>query len=117
MNRNFLILLTACFVILAFAPAQIVKTGLRITVLDETGNYVEGATITLYENEDDYHGSQNPVGEAAITNTKGIAKIGELEAKAYFIDVRKGEKNNNGAGIQTNVLQANRLNKVNIIIE
>lgn len=117
MNRNLLILLTTCFIILSFAPAQLVKTSLRVTVLDETGNYVEGATITLYDNEDDYHQSQNPVGESVLTNNKGIAKVGGLEAKAYFIDVRKDDKNNNGAGIQTNVLQANRINKVNIIIE
>ncbi len=117
MNKKHLILFFAAFIILACAPAQIMKTSLRVTVLDEVGNAVEGATITLYENEKDYRSSQNPAAEAVLTNNKGIAKINELKAKAYFIDVRKDDKNNNGAGIQTNVLQANRINKVNIIIE
>jgi hypothetical protein len=53
----------------------------------------------------------------ATTNAKGIAIIKELGAKAYFLDVEKGDKNNRDAGYQTDVLQANRINKINIIIE
>ena len=117
MKRNYLILLLAAFMIIACAPSQVMKTSLRITVLDELGNPVEGATINLYANESDYRSSTNPVAPTATTNNKGIAKVSELESKAYFIDVRKGDKNNVGAGIQTNVLDANRINKVNIIIE
>lgn len=117
MKRNYLMLLFAAFIVLACAPAQIMKTSIRVTVLDELGNSVEGAKITLYETESDYRSSTNPVVPEVQTNNKGIAKVGNLEAKKYFIDVKKGDKNNVGAGIQTNTLEANRINKINIIIE
>ena len=117
MKRNYLILLFTAFALLACAPSQIMKTSLRITVLDELGNPVEGANVLLYANEADYRSSANPITEKAVTNNKGIAKISDLETKAYFVDVRKGDKNNNGGGIQTEVLQSGRINKLNIIIE
>lgn len=117
MKRNYLILLFAAFFILACAPAQIMKTSLRITVLDELGNPVEGASVLLYANEADYRSSENPVSEKVLTNNKGIAKISDLETKVYFVDVRKDDKSNIDAGIQTNALQSGRINKVNIIIE
>ena len=117
MKRNYLVLFLAAFMILACAPAQIMKTSIRVTVLDELGNPVEGAKILLYQNESDYRSSTNPVVPEVQTNNKGIAKVSDLEAKKYFIDVRKGDKSNIGAGIQTNTLEANRINKLNIIIE
>lgn len=118
MNRNFLILFLSAFILLACAPtAQITKTSIKATVLDDLGNPVEGATILLYANEQDYRSSKNPVAEKAMTNKKGEAKISDLEAKAYFIDVRKGDLNNNGAGVEIDALQAGRVNKINIIIE
>lgn len=117
MNRNFIILLFAAFLILACAPAQIMKTSLKITVLDELGNAVEGASVTLYSNEKDYRASENPVKPVVHTNNKGIATVKELEAKKYFLDVQKGDKNNVDAGVQTGTLEANKINKLNVIIE
>jgi hypothetical protein len=116
MKRNYALVLLA-ILFMAFAPAQIMKTSLRVTVLDELGNAVEGATIQVYANDKDYRASKNPVVPMATTNAKGIAIIKELGAKAYFLDVEKGDKNNRDAGYQTDVLQANRINKINIIIE
>lgn len=116
MKRNYALMLLA-IVFMAFAPAQIVKTSLRVTVLDELGNPVEGATIQVYGNDKDYRASTNPVVEVSTTNAKGLAIIKGLSAKAYFLDVEKGDKNNRDAGYQTDVLQANRINKINIIIE
>ena len=92
-------------------------TGLRITVLDELGNRVEGATIKLYESDKDYRASENEVAEAQVTDEKGRVTFKDLESKVYFIDARKGNKNNNGAGVQTDKLEEKKLNKVNIVIE
>ena len=117
MKRNYLILLFTALVLLACAPSQIMKTSLRITVLNELGNPVEGAKVLLYNTEADYRNSENPVAEVAVTNNKGVANVKDLETKAYFIDVRKGDQNNHGGGIQTNVLQSGRINKINVIIE
>ncbi|EMR01266.1 putative lipoprotein, rSAM/lipoprotein system [Cesiribacter andamanensis AMV16] len=105
------ILLMAC------SSAQIMKTSLRVTVLDELGNPVEGATIQVYTNDKDYRASTNPAVPMATTNAKGMVTIKDLDAKPYFLDVVKGDKDNRGAGYQTDVLQANRINKINIIIE
>ena len=117
MKRNYLILFFTAIVLLACAPSQILKTSVRVTVLDELGNPVEGAKVLLYANESDYRASTNPVNQAAVTNNKGVANVKDLETKAYFIDVRKGDKSNIGAGIQTEPLQSGRINKINIIIE
>ncbi len=117
MNRNILILFFAAILVIACAPAQIMKTSLKVTVLDELGNTVEGASIVLYANEKDYHSSENPVKPVALTDKKGVATIKELEGKPYFMDVSKGDKNNVDAGVQTNKLEANRINKLNVIIE
>lgn len=120
MKKHFFFLFAAFVLIsgvMACAPSQIMKTSLRVTVLDELGTPVEGATIVLYENEKDYRASENPVKPAATTDKKGVATIKELESKAYFMDVKKDDKNNVDAGVQTNKLKANRINKLNVIIE
>lgn len=116
MNRNYFLLFFA-LILLSCAPSQVLKTSLRVNVLDDLGNPVEGATVVLYANESDFRSSSNPVVAAVQTNNKGVARINDLEAKAYFIDVRKGDKNNFGGGNQIDALEANRLNKINIIIE
>lgn len=116
MKRNYLFVVLA-LLLMACASTQIMKTSLRVTVLDELGKPVEGASIVVYGNESDYRASKNPLNNETLTNEKGIATIKDLEAKAYFLDVRKGDMNNNGAGVQTDVLQANRINKINVIIE
>ncbi|AHM60004.1 hypothetical protein D770_08705 [Flammeovirgaceae bacterium 311] len=117
MKKNYIILFFTACILLACAPSQIIKTSMRVTVLDELGNPVEGASVLLYGNEADYRSSKNPAAPKAVTNNKGIAKVNELEAKSYFIDVRKGDKNNIGGGIQTDTLQTSRINKINVIIE
>lgn len=103
---------------LAFtSPEQILKTQLRLTILDELGNQVEGANVTLYNSDEDYRKEQNPVMEKQVTDSKGRAKFVGLEPKVYYVLAEKGDKDNAGAGVQTDTLQEGRINKVNIIIE
>ncbi|MGB3182602.1 MAG: carboxypeptidase regulatory-like domain-containing protein [Cyclobacteriaceae bacterium] len=92
-------------------------TGLRITVIDELGNPVEGAVVRLFESDEDYKASENEVDEAQVSDDKGRVTFKELESRVYYIDARKDKMNNNGAGVQTDKLKENRLNKVNIVIE
>lgn len=100
----------------AFKSYQIIKTQLHITIRNELGNTVEGATVKLYENEEDYKEEQNSVAEG-ITDAKGIVKFKELKAMPYFVLAEKDELNNFGGGEQTGKLEANRINKVNIVIQ
>lgn len=95
---------------------QLLSTKLRITVIDELGNIVEGATVTIYSAEEDYRASENPV-QTAVSDKKGRVTFKELEPKAYFLDARKGDKNNNGAGVVIGELEEGKLNKVNTVVE
>lgn len=95
---------------------QIIKTTLHITVRDELGNTVEGATVKLFENEDDYLKEENVVQESA-TDKYGIAKFKDLKAIAYYVIVTKDDKDNSGGGERTAVLEAKRINKVTIVIQ
>lgn len=99
------------------AQAQVLKTNLTITVLDDNGNIQEGATVILYKNETDYRESKNPAIEKQVTDKKGRVKFKDLDTMAYFVEVRKGDLNNDGLGAQTGKLVAGRTNKANIIIQ
>ena len=95
---------------------QIIKTQMQVTLRDEFGNTVEGATVQLYDNENDYNAERNAVAEG-LTNEDGVAKFKDLKAISYFVLARKGDINNFGGGEQTGKLEAKRINKVTIIIQ
>ncbi len=115
MNRTSGILTCLSLVILLSA-FQIIKTTLHITVRDELGNIVEGATVQLFETEDDYLKEENIVQEGA-TDKHGIVKFKNLQAISYFVIIRKDDKDNSGGGERTAVLEAKRINKVTIVIQ
>ncbi len=98
------------------ANAQLLPTKLRITVLDGLGNFVEGASVSIYDNEKDYLASENALAMLK-TDKKGRVTFKDLKPIAYFIEAKKGEQNNNGEGVRTGELAEGRINKVNTIIE
>lgn len=100
----------------ASAQAQIIKTSLTMTVRDELGNTVEGATVRLYENQADYTAEKNPAAEGT-TDAKGVVKFKNLKAIAYFIIARKDDKDNAGGGEQTGKLEEKRINKATVVIQ
>ena len=102
----------------SFSPAQpeLLPTKLRITVIDGLGNPAEGATVTIYLNEDDYRNNENPVAKA-ISDNKGRVTFKDLKPVPYFIDARKGDMNNDFEGVRTAALEEGKLNKVNTVIE
>ena len=95
---------------------QLIKTTLHITVRDELGNIVEGAKVQLFEKEEDYTAEKNVAAEG-LTDKYGIVKLKDLKAISYYVIVRKDDKDNAGGGEKTAVLEAKRINKVNIIIQ
>jgi len=97
-------------------PLQIISTSLTVTVRDDLGNTVEGATVKLFAKEEDYTKEINPV-EEAVSDKKGIAKFKKLHPESYFILGRKGDKDNAGGGAKTGVLKKEHFNKVTIIIQ
>lgn len=108
--------LLALAVTLVCMSFQLIKTQLTVTVRDETGNVVQGATVQLFEKKEDYTKEVNVAAEG-ITDAKGIVKLKELKAISYFIIVRKDDKDNSGGGEQTGKLEGNKINKVTVIIQ
>ena len=96
--------------------AQLLPAKLRVTVINGLGNFVEGATVSIYENEEDYLASENPIATSK-TDKKGRVTFKGVKPIAYFVEAKKGEQNNNGEGVKTGVLSEGRINKVNTVIE
>lgn len=115
----FAILLLIPVFLMAFtaSESQLLKTSLRITVLNGLGNHEEGVTVQLYKTQEDYEDETNPVGEAVITDKKGRATFKDLEPIVYFVSAVKGKMNNHGAGIATGTLEEGKINKINLIID
>lgn len=95
---------------------QLVKTQLRITIVNDLGTQKEGVKVTLYGNGEDYHASENPVQEG-MTDSKGRVSFKDLESKVYWVHAVKENMSNEGLGVQTDTLQAKRLNQVTIVIQ
>lgn len=115
MKRILLSLVAVGFLMMTL-QFQLIKTSMNVTVRNELGNTEEGATVTLYANEEDYKAEKNPVAEMT-TDDKGLARFKELKPVSYFVLVKKGDKNNFGGGEQTGKLEEKRINKVTVIIE
>jgi hypothetical protein len=98
------------------APSQIFKTSLTVTVRDELGNTVEGASVKLFLKEEDYTKEVNQIEEGA-TDKKGVVHFRKLKPETYFILGRKGDKDNAGGGEKIGKLEEGKFNKVTIIIQ
>lgn len=109
-------ILTIASLAVLLSGFQLIKTTLHITVRDDLGNIVEGATVQLFETEDDYNKEENVVAEGA-TDKYGIVKFKDLKAISYYVIVRKDDKDNSGGGERTAELEAKRINKVTIVIQ
>ena len=95
---------------------ELLATSLKINIRNNLGNMESGVVVTLYANKGDFNKEENPV-QSGVTNEKGMVTFKKLQAKAYYVTAVKGDMNNFGLGVQTNTLDANKLNKVTIIIE
>jgi hypothetical protein len=109
-------LLFACCLLLVASGFQLIKTSLNVTVRDETGNVVEGASVQLFEKEEDYNTEKNVVAQG-VTDKKGYLKLKDLKSMPYFVLVKKGDKDNSGGGEKTEKLEGQKINKVTIVIQ
>lgn len=98
------------------AEAQLLPTKLRITVIDGLGNFVEGATVSIYEKEADYLASENAV-QTLTTDKDGLVTFSKVKSMRYYVEAKLKDKNNNGEGVITGVLAEGKVNKVNTVIE
>lgn len=95
---------------------QLIKTSLFITVRDEAGNTVTGASVRLFENEQDYKAETNVVLEG-VTDEKGALRFKELKPISYYVIVSKDDRDNSDGGEKTAKLDEKRINKITIIIQ
>ncbi len=98
------------------ASAQLFSTKLKITVIDDLGNVVKDAKVTLYANEADYTKETNAVQPYQLTDSKGRVTFKNLETKSYYIIVRKGDMDNSDGGEIVSELEKGKVNKANIVI-
>lgn len=113
-----LLILPLLFILFSVAEsqAQLFNTSLTLTVRDELGNTVEGATVQLYNTEEDYLAETNVFMEGE-TDKKGVVKFKKLEGKAYFVLARKGDINNAGGGEKIGALEEGKFNKAIVVIQ
>ena len=114
--KRYLLLGVVAGLLIVLSGFQIIKTTLNLTVRDEVGNTVEGATVQLFEKEEDYVSEKN-VAVKGTTDAKGVLKLKDLKAMSYFVIVRKDDKDNSGGGERTGKLEEKRINKVTIVIQ
>lgn len=98
------------------AEAQIFNTKLKITVLDELGNFVKDAEVTLYATLEDYKAEKNPVQKMLLSDSKGKVTFKKLEKSQYYVVIRKGDRDNSGGGEMVNNLESGKVNKANVVI-
>ncbi|MBB6459933.1 hypothetical protein [Flammeovirga kamogawensis] len=90
--------------------------GLQVTVLDEKGNVIEGAEVTLYANEDDAWDEENGMKAKDKTNKNGRVKFTKgLKEQAYYVVAKKGDQVSED-GLKSSKLSKNKMNKINVII-
>ena len=111
----FFLFIALCLIATGFTN-EVIPTNLKITIRNELGNLESGVTVTLYANQEDFKKEENPI-QQGVTNEKGVVTFKNLQPRAYFVSAEKGDMSNFGLGVQTNTLEAKKVNKVTIIIE
>ncbi|MFM8744324.1 MAG: carboxypeptidase-like regulatory domain-containing protein, partial [Cytophagales bacterium] len=109
-------MLIIIFQLVVAAPPQLFNTSLTVTVRDETGNTVAGAFVKLFENEESYNQEKNAVAEGTA-DAKGVFRFKKLKPIAYFILVKKDDKDNSGGGEKIGKLEEGKFNKVTVVIQ
>lgn len=92
-------------------------TTMEMTVKDNLGKIVEGATVRLYGSEEDWNAETNQVGFTEITDESGKAVFTDLDPKKYYWLIEKGCLNNiNGAYTTTTPLEAKKITRITCIV-
>lgn len=93
------------------------STSLELSLKDELGNIVSGASVKLYSSETDWKNSTNQVGTTQFSDASGKVKFNNLSNIKYYWFAEKDCKNNvNGAITTTSPLTSNVNNTVNAIL-
>lgn len=69
-------------------------TSLQISVKDNLGNPVIGATVKLYDNQNDWINETNQLLTTQVSNSSGIVTFKPLTTKTYYWKITNGCQNN-----------------------
>lgn len=92
-------------------------TSLQITIKDDLGNPVVGASVKLYSSITDWTNETNQVLTTQTSNANGVVVFSPLSAIKYFWKITKDCQNNlMGGNTTTTALTANNLNTINAVL-
>lgn len=92
-------------------------TSLELTLKDNLGNSVSGASVKLYSSQTDWNNGTNQVGTTQFSDASGKVKFNDLSNIKYYWFAEKDCQNNvNGAATTISALTANINNTVNVIL-
>lgn len=111
-----LLIATFSLVLTSFTINHSAKVKIKIFVVDETSNIIEGAKVTLYGTFENYKKEAKPL-FSAVTNEKGFVAFKDLKEMNYYIHVTKGDLNNNGGNVETEELHVKGKNRFEIMID
>lgn len=95
----------------------ITPTSLELTLKDDLGNIVTGASVKLYSSQTDWSNGTNQVGITQFSDASGKVKFSDLSSIKYYWLAEKDCKNNaNGRVTSTSALTANINNTINVIL-
>lgn len=91
-------------------------TNLQITILDEFGAKVSGATVSLYPTEKDLQNQTNPIDSMLTAGEDGTVTFNNLSVKQYYWFVQKDCKNNLFGSYTTPDIIPNGTTSVNTVL-
>lgn len=96
---------------------KIQPTSLEITVKNNLGSIVSGASAKLYASKTDWQNGTNQIGVTQISDASGKVKFEDLSDIIYYWHIEKDCQNNiNGAVTTTSKLTSNVNNTLDIIL-
>lgn len=97
-------------------PPTPVTTSLEITLKDELGNPVIGASVKLYNSESNYQNATNQLQTTKTSGSNGVVLFDNLSAIKYYFSADKDCLTNAFGGVATDNLYANSKNNVTCIL-
>lgn len=105
----------AIIVLLVMMSFQLIRTQLRVFVLDDLGKHREGVEVSLYHTAEDYNNSKPAFGPL-LTDKKGRVIFQDVPNGPFYIEAVKDDYSNGLTGQLTDKLQEGRINKMNLVI-
>ena len=93
------------------------NTSMKLSIIDNHGNNVAGAKVSIYQSHSDWEHRTNQIGKTQVTNSQGNVVFDNLSPIKYFWFIEKGCKNNyNGPVTSQNPISEGHQNIINNII-